>query len=1655
MNLKFLLIGLATLCVLGLGLAALDRAMRQRRDRQTIEWAGQAMRAGRYDEAAAEFARAVARHPEDAELSLNSGDAFYALSASKPEALQKAVVAWEAAARIHPNDLPALQRLLHFRADLVEVRPTPAAFRALGEVARRVAAIAPSDPQAKTDQTIARLGPWLSQPGQGGNASDAKAHDELLSALADSLRQENSDPRAILYYALASVRRAVELREGAQDAAARQVLDTAKQRLTGDAGGNSPQALYRAAEGLTALAATYRRLEETPHARTATALVPTSQPAATTQVAAAARSMWPTWDVIDQRVKWGGGEVAQPGLQAVGSPTTRPEDRGTPAGACLEAARALVARAAASVPASDNRFVDIRLLQAQLAEAAGGSRAADPILRQALDARPGSLRAQVALADSVSGSHPDQAEAILDRPEKPDDAGPGPIALARRDLLARAALLKARLYLDAADAATDDDPAARQAAVQKASDACDALAAMLVNDAASLKLTARLRMRQGRPADAVRLLDRALTMPGGRADLDLLGLRGAALVALHDPRPALQSLRAALAAGPSRSGDRLLLAQTLIDEGRLTEADGQVQLAGQQLPSDPRALALRVRFLAARDAGQGNEATDPQLSDAYHKLPEATVKQKLAKAELALWANEAADAVRLLRPERSAGSSAVPVATALAHALIATGKPDEARALLADALRQHPGDATLVAAQKSLDGPASPEASEATLKDLKAKEFLKAVDACRAALQAGDLPRAREQLDAIAQLHGDDPLFLDLKFQYDLAGEQWADAGVCADRLAKANVDGADGRTYAFRLDAAREHFIAAANVAWQMTLRQGRFAQGWVDYGRAMQGVGRPDRAIDSLNKALAIDPNNVGAIKLLAASLLSVGRASEADRWIAQGRQLAPADAELRELEFERQLAQGDPSRLIPVREAAARSEPQRPDNAVALARVYLRVERLEALSNPDGSRKAMAKATGVLTEAVRKWPDDKDCAFWAAHAAAIAGDVPGGKQILRRLCDRVAWTGRPEAQQLLAEFCRTWGDPQSADIALRDATARGAAGATALARQRAELLMRRGSWQSAMDALRPYPSDPLAQVQRITIAVAAGGAAGAEKELEAAQASDPGNPRLMTLRGMLASARRDEAQARRWLDRAFDAGDEQLAARARGELALRDRSADLAGAVCDLAIAREADPSDAGAALLLSEACLRTHDAARAARVLQAALAIAPGDADLRQALVALEREAASPDWGRIESLIEAGRLLAPSDGNWDVTEARMWLVRHEPVRAAALMRHAVRLARTASEVADATVKRQFAARMRALLPDEFWMLLAAQANEAALSEADDVLARYGSGGMLAAWAHYTRAAVNHRVAREAVASDEYTTAIATAQAARGYFGAAQVVETISAEAGADEAIRRINGYVAALDAAGPAQGSGPADPTAHDPRWDLLRIDLYRRNNEPHAATVEVDKLMPRLAAMPAPVQDQMLRMAVVIYLQDEPAPQYDKARAACLELLKKLPEDAWALNNMAAFCLDPSRGADPRMALDYGLRAYRSAERAGGPIDPQIADTYGWALAANGRGDEAVRVLLPVAERLSSPDVQFHLAEAYLAAGSPDSAWPHLASSIRLIQRDQQAGHRVDPGLCRGLVDACWRAAGETAMQGLSILPAGSSHLLSSTSVNPQ
>lgn len=1604
-NLRLLVMGLVGMLILAGGLSLLSRKMRERRQRQTVEWAERALKEKRYDEAAAQFARAVAQRPNDAQLNLEAGDALYALSASKPQALEQARVSWQTATQIDPCNCAAWRRLLQLQLDTVEIRPTADTYKELGRVARSLGQACGSDSDAAAAQLIAELGDWLAQPGPASPA-DATRHQKNLDSLAGAVRRDPPLDLAVAPYALAVARRAVELREQGDRRGAEHLVDSATQALSARRDGNS-DSLYRMAQGLTIVAQAHRRIDELSSVNPARAPLPP-----TTQLTQTRGPIWPRWDPLTSQLIW---QSIDPLPPAHAAPLSKDAQQ------CFEQARTVAGRAVSAMQPTDRHYVDAQLLSAHLAVFLGDPRAAEQICRQTCSARPGNLRAALALAGLLATSHPDEALAILDKSENADDDGPGPVSLTRRRIVAAASELKARLYLDTASA--NQDPTARAAYLQKASAACDALAAMLVEDSESRRLTSRLRLLQGKYLDVVRLSDTGQAQ-GSNENLDLLSDRATALCALHRSNAAVETLHRILAADPSRISERVLLARTLTDLGRITEADKQIDWLEEQSGQDSRVLELRVRWLAACSLTDPDSALATRLEAAYSKLPEQSMEQKLAKAEVALDASRPADAVRLLRSAHAAEPSSIRAIAALVRANIANNELNRASHLLTDSISQYPGAADLVNLQNSFR-PNSFESHLASISGPNAKEFLDAARASREAIESGDLPRAQERIDAMARLRPDELLHDELQLQYDLAARDWNDAATCQDRLARANFDGAQGLSYAFELEMARHEPYAATEVARKMTGRYPGSSAGWLDLGTALSADGRNDLAIDCLLRANHLNPSDVEPLKALAACCESAGRSPEADQWIATGLHVAPTDPDLRRMQVEHQLQSGDPHRLIAGCEAAVQHGPEIRANWIALGRVYLRISTLENLSKPQEAHDALAKALTTLNEAVKKWPDDKDCAFWAAHATAIGGDVAGGKQILLRLCDQPAWSRRPQASQALADFCLTWGDLNTAEQALGDAIKRGGDPIT-LSRRLSAVLMRRGTLPAAIDVLRSQPGDGWSQQERIGIAVAAGQAPAEEKELQTELHADPLNGRLMSLLGILHALQHDHDQAKLWLDRAIAAGDDQLAAQSRGAMELHARPANLPAATDDLTIAHQAEPSDPASAILLSDAWLAHHDPERAARPLAVALALSPWEKELRSSLISLEEHAPQPNWDRIFALIDAGHSASPSDWTWDAAEARMWSTRHRPQEAAALIHQAIQLAESKCQFADPAMQTQCNQQVRALVPDELWMLLQSGDNDATLAEADRLLSHYGSQDILSAWAHHAKAAVQRRAGSDDGGSAEYFAALQTARRAGGFQAASDIVEAISSDAGADEAVRRIDAYRASL-----GQSPGTGDHQPDEARWDLLRIDLLRRNGEFQAASQDLDKLMPALSALPADLQNTLCRMAVAVYLQDSSPEQHEKARAACEALLRLAPADPWALNNMALLNLDYSNRPDPTKALDYSQRAMESAAKLG-PIDPRIIDTYGWTLLNAGQAKKAVAALEPITSPLPIPDVQYHLAEAYLSAGNPAAAWPHLLSAARMILQSDKNRTPVDPRLRTAVVNAAMHAMGAFA-----------------------
>lgn len=129
-----------------------------------------------------------------------------------------------------------------------------------------------------------------------------------------------------------------------------------------------------------------------------------------------------------------------------------------------------------------------------------------------------------------------------------------------------------------------------------------------------------------------------------------------------------------------------------------------------------------------------------------------------------------------------------------------------------------------------------------------------------------------------------------------------------------------------------------------------------------------------------------------------------------------------------------------------------------------------------------------------------------------------------------------------------------------------------------------------------------------------------------------------------------------------------------------------------------------------------------------------------------------------------------------------------------------------------------------------------------------------------------------------------------------------------------------------------------------------------------------------------------------------------AGDWASARGEYEEILGRGVQDAGVLNNLANVLLELK---DPR-AVEVARQA-----QALDPRSAIVLDTLGWALASNGKADEALAILREA--RLRDPeslDIRFHLASVLASKGRTDEARVELRGVIDRVGRDRLAGDRL-------------------------------------------
>ncbi|MEA2734480.1 MAG: hypothetical protein QOE14_931, partial [Humisphaera sp.] len=214
-NTKFLTI--LTCVVLGLaatGVLAKKFLIRESPEKY-VNAGKQLMSEKKYEEAARNFAHAVALNPKDASLWVQYGDALNELTPQDPEYLKKASDMWQGALAVDASNKAALDRMMSFWSDLANMNSThPPYFERLHDTAARLYAADPKNSAAEVAMVTSIIRPWLA-----GVEKDQKDIEDHVAKLLELMKRHPENPDLPMFAAQAKLRLAE--RKRAQDPASK------------------------------------------------------------------------------------------------------------------------------------------------------------------------------------------------------------------------------------------------------------------------------------------------------------------------------------------------------------------------------------------------------------------------------------------------------------------------------------------------------------------------------------------------------------------------------------------------------------------------------------------------------------------------------------------------------------------------------------------------------------------------------------------------------------------------------------------------------------------------------------------------------------------------------------------------------------------------------------------------------------------------------------------------------------------------------------------------------------------------------------------------------------------------------------------------------------------------------------------------------------------------------------------------------------------------------------------------------------------------------------------------------------------------------------------------------------------------------------------
>ena len=1184
--------------------------------------------------------------------------------------------------------------------------------------------------------------------------------------------------------------------------------------------------------------------------------------------------------------------------------------------------------------------------------------ACERLLRNRLRAQPEDWGAETLLARVLCDQgKAAESLALAEAVTRPHQLRPSPAALRFRSCQIEALFVLARLRLDQAKAAADVP--ARDAALAAVKGYILALrgagaGAPAVAFLEGVSACVRQELRKG-----IALLE-AVDATAGRALPEAALSAGLALAELRESGAAATRLDRFLAnrnfSASSRLGVRLELAEQRLRNREFAEA---LTLARAVLGVDPE--NRRARLLAGEaslrqallvDRNLRVPAKKAEISGYLDPLVRENDPTALRRyAEFNLFTTDQAASLRFLDRLLEQRPNDPDVLILWCHAKSAAGASDEVWRRVSRLAETLPATAAAAFLRGQLGQTA--RGSLAQLESgirlaLEPDPFRQEIRLGTFFLSGGELSAARAALTRVAGLREKSPETRLLRFDLALLEKDWDTAETCAEEEGRQQ-GSAEANAWRARLEQTRGNVPKARQLGEASVAGWALSSDNWTLLGGILVRAGEWNKAEEAFQKALALRPAHPGALDGMFQVCDQRRDYASAISYLEKGVMHGSVDHPRANLFLEYLETRGVPDEAINIRAILTAMRPWDKENRRALIRLYLATGKFP-------------NAKAELESLQRDAPEDAENRWAQAEYWRVTKEPERGRQLLLAFLAQRGDQATAEDWLGYAEYLRQTGFEKEFVATVRNAVSRQDAKTMPATWVLADWFMRHGEYESAVAAfrrLREGTGDRRASYGLVESLLALRQFADAERELRAIRAPDPVGARHSYLEARVAAGLGRVAEAVGACNRCLDQSPKDLPClllRAQ----LRFQESDEAGhkaVLDDLQRAVQLDAREPLARELLVRWFLREKQLRNALNHAQALANLQPDKpaAQILLANVCVELQ----DTDLLDGYLRDWQKRFPDLPDWHEFKARVSLARKKDAEALPELAAAYRY-RPGPEV---------------LLPYAACLIRTGNAAQAATLLTGDASATVAGSPRLQAMAGRAFTALDRIPEGETF----FRTAVAGAGARLPEVEAVVGVVTDSVS---KPELPALLGRLSSVDTTGLCV---------------LYQASFLAMANQAGAALPLLEKLGPRLAADSPLLGRYYLCLGNARHLLK----QYKEAKAAFDEALKHLPQDAVALNNLAAELSEHLGQA--QAALPLAEKAVQLAD--GNPdIQAYCLDTLGYAQLQAELLFEAESTLRRSLRVKELPVCRMHLASLYLARQQPGKARAELNTALVLAEK---------------------------------------------------